>query len=152
MQDAKKIIKYFKSHHIPAAILKCHQIASYEHPQSLKYPVRTRWGSAATSLNSLASNQLALDLARVELIRRSDTNIPDTICDTIKSEDFWRDVDSLLVVLDQLVARITKFESDTPRLALFYEWYHKQLESNSKYLILLLYIHLFLYIIIYFEF
>ena len=58
--------------------------------------------------------------------------IPKTISNTIESEDFWWNIESLLAVLDKLVAGIAIFESDTPKLALFYLWYYEQLESNSK--------------------
>jgi len=58
-------------------------------------------------------------------------SVPEDINNTIESEDFWCDIELLLSILDQLVAGIALFESDTPRLALFYLWYHEQLESNG---------------------
>lgn len=131
MNDSKQIIKYFKTHNIPSAILKRHQIASYSTQISLKYPVKTRWGSAAISLNSIATNRLALQLASVELINNRNINIPEDISDTIESEDFWRDIELLLSVLDELVVGISMFESDTPKLALFYQWFRQQMNSNG---------------------
>ncbi|CAG8787685.1 2853_t:CDS:2, partial [Cetraspora pellucida] len=41
------------------------------------------------------------------------------------------EVKSLLAILDRLVVGISLFESDTPRLALFYYWYHELLESGD---------------------
>ena len=102
---------------------------------SLKYPVKTRWGSAATCLNSIITNQLALELTSKELSRTSITNYPEEICDTIDSEDFWCDVQDLLIILDKLVVGISIFELDTPQLALFYQWFHKQLTCDGMYYI-----------------
>ncbi|CAG8793401.1 20665_t:CDS:2, partial [Gigaspora margarita] len=79
---------------------------------------KTRWGSLATCLNSLVQNQLALKLTITELSHDSHTTVPDAISDIITSEN-------------KLVTGISTFESDTPRLALFYQWYHEQLESED---------------------
>ncbi|CAG8713504.1 22330_t:CDS:2, partial [Gigaspora rosea] len=101
------------------------------HQISLKYPVKTRWGSLATCLNSLVQNQLALKLTITELSHDSHTTVPDAI--------------------NKLVADISTFESDTPRLALFYQWYHEQLESDDNKIIYKLYLQLlFIYVIIYY--
>ncbi|CAG8841908.1 23871_t:CDS:2, partial [Gigaspora margarita] len=54
-----------------------------------------------TCLNSLIQNQLALQLTITELAYNN-----------------------------KLVTGIATFESDTPQLALFYQWYHEQLEFN----------------------
>ncbi|CAG8846953.1 36956_t:CDS:2, partial [Gigaspora margarita] len=58
--------------------------------------------------------------------------IPKTICKMIEDESFWQDIKSLLKVLKQLVTGIALFESDIPQLAMFYEWYHKQLDSTEN--------------------
>ncbi|CAG8698898.1 22566_t:CDS:2, partial [Gigaspora rosea] len=80
----------FSKNQSPMAVLKWHQLATYNQRISLKYPVKMRWGSSAACLNSLIRNQLALQLT------------------------------------------ITKLAYDNiPQLALFYQWYHEQLESNG---------------------
>ena len=132
LKDAKAIVKYFRNHQVPAAILKRHQ-KTIRSINSLKYPVKTRWRSAATCLNSILTNQLALELTSKELSRTSITNYPEEICDTIDSKDFWRNVQDLLIILDKLVAGISIFESDTSQLALFYQWFHEQLTCNGMY-------------------
>ena len=106
-------------------------MATYQQQISLKYPVKTRWGSSATCLHSLIQNQLALKLTITELAHDNLNSVPEDINNTIESEDFWHDIELLLLILDQLVAGIALFESDIPHLALFYLWYHEQLESNS---------------------
>ncbi|CAG8830347.1 40755_t:CDS:2, partial [Gigaspora margarita] len=75
----------------------------------------------ATCFNSLVQNQLALKLTITELAHDNHTVVPNTI----------REIESLLTVLDKLVAGIAIFESDIPKLALFYNWYHEQLESDD---------------------
>ncbi|CAG8714020.1 24877_t:CDS:2 [Gigaspora rosea] len=79
----------------------------------------------------ISFNQLALKLTITELAHDNHIVLPNTIRDTINNENFWEDVESLLIILDKLVAGIAIFESDTPKLALFYNWYHEQLESDS---------------------
>ncbi|CAG8850611.1 42934_t:CDS:2, partial [Gigaspora margarita] len=63
------------------------------------YPVKTRWGSSATCLNSLFQNQLALQLTITELAHDNHTTIPEAISDFIKNK---------------LVTGIATFESDIP--------------------------------------
>ncbi|CAG8812923.1 37787_t:CDS:2, partial [Gigaspora margarita] len=92
---------------------------------------KTRWGSLATCFNSIVQNQLALKLTITKLSHDSHTTVPDAISDIITCESFWENIESLLIILDKLVTGISTFESDTPRLALFYQWYHEQLESDN---------------------
>jgi hypothetical protein len=82
-------------------------------------------------LNSIHQNQLALELTNIEILRDSMINIPETISDTIKNKYFWKNIRSLLTILDILVASIATFESDSPQLAFFYHWYQQQLISNG---------------------
>ena len=63
----------------------------------------------------------------------SNCSVSPELINVINDEIFWKDIEDLLLVLDKLVTGISLFESDTPRLALFYSWYHEQLESNGKY-------------------
>ncbi|CAG8613337.1 24680_t:CDS:2, partial [Gigaspora rosea] len=129
VKKAKEIVKYFKSHNIPAAILKRHRTCA--HKKSLKTFI-TCWGSIMACLSSLVENKSAIHLTKIELSWQSDMKIPKTICKTIEDERFWQDIKFLLKVLKQLVTGIALFESDTPRLAMFYEWYHKQLDSTEN--------------------
>jgi len=41
LKDAKAVVLYFRSHQIPMAILKRHQLATYQQQISLKYLVKT---------------------------------------------------------------------------------------------------------------
>ena len=82
-------------------------------------------------LNSVHQNQLALELANIKILQDSTVNISEAISNMIKNKEFWKNIRLLLTVLDILVAGIATFESDIPRLALFYHWYHLQLVSNG---------------------
>ncbi|CAG8584884.1 18644_t:CDS:2, partial [Gigaspora rosea] len=61
-------------------------------------------GSLATCFNSLVRNQLALKLAIIELAHDNHTALPYAVSETINCENFWVDIESLLIVLDKLVA------------------------------------------------
>ncbi|CAG8719460.1 25422_t:CDS:2 [Gigaspora rosea] len=87
--------------------------------------------SAIITDNTSAMKKLALKPTITELAHDNHTEIPNTISYTINSEDFWKKIEFLITVLDKLVAGIAIFESDTPKLALFYNWYHEQLESDE---------------------
>ncbi|GBB87185.1 hypothetical protein RclHR1_13620001 [Rhizophagus clarus] len=129
MKNGKKIVKYFKSYQVPAAILKRYQLSNYDRRISLKLPVKTCWGSSAICLNSLQVNQLAIELTITELSRNQTVRIEDDIKSIVLDDEFWEDVDNLLKVLNELVIGISMFESDTPSLSKVLDWYHNQLES-----------------------
>ncbi|CAB4393752.1 unnamed protein product [Rhizophagus irregularis] len=130
IKNGKKIVKYFKSHQIPAAVLKRYQRSSYDKQISLKLPVKTRWGSSAICLNSLQVNQLAIELTVTELSRNQTVRIDDDMRSIVLNDGFWKDVDNLLKVLNELVIGISMFESDTPFLSKVLDWYYNQLESS----------------------
>jgi len=50
----------------------------------------------------------------------------------ILNDGFWKDVDNLLKILNELVIGISMFESDTPSLSKVLDWYYNQLESSGK--------------------
>ncbi|CAG8856979.1 22359_t:CDS:1, partial [Gigaspora margarita] len=57
-----------------------------------------------TCFNSLVRNQLALKLAITELAYDNHTALPYAVSEAINCENFWKDIESLLIVLDKLVA------------------------------------------------
>ncbi|PKB92587.1 hypothetical protein RhiirA5_444124, partial [Rhizophagus irregularis] len=130
MKKGKTIVKYFKSHQVPSAILKRYQNSNYDKKISLKLPVKTRWRSSAICLNSLQLNQLAIELTITELSRNQTVRIDDDVKSIILDDGFWKDVDNLLKVLNELVIGISIFESDTPCLSKVVDWYYNQLESS----------------------
>lgn len=133
IKNGKKIVKYFKSHQVPAAILKRYQLSNYNKQISLKLPVKTRWGSSAVCLKSLQVNQLAIELTITELSRNQNIRIDNDIKDTILDNEFWQNIDNLLKILNQFVIGISIFESDTPSLSKVLGWYCNQLELSGKY-------------------
>ncbi|CAG8822710.1 10786_t:CDS:2, partial [Cetraspora pellucida] len=100
---SSKVILYFRSHYVPIAILRRHQLATYSHRVSLKLPVKTRWGSWATCLNSVIQNKLALKFAVLEMVHNNSEKVPELIKKIINDEFFWKEVKSLLAILDRLV-------------------------------------------------
>ena len=124
------ILKHIKN---PAAIFKWQQIFNYSTLKSLKFPVKTQWRSTAACFYSIQENWLALQCTHLELSELDNINYPDKIGNIITNDEYWTEVNKLFCMLDNLVAGITMFESNTPCLALFYEWYKEQLESLGKY-------------------
>ncbi|CAB5208052.1 unnamed protein product [Rhizophagus irregularis] len=80
------------------------------------------------------------------MIRKFHLNylIDDDVKSIVLNDEFWKDVDNLLKVLNELVIGISIFESDTPCLSKVVDWYYNQLESSvlfrqcSNYLIQIL--------------
>jgi hypothetical protein len=141
ISKAKVIVKYFKFHHIPAAILKRHQKATYKNTWiTLKLPVKTRWGSNAACLASLKANHLALGLATHEISTNSNIIINEEIKNNIFNENFWKEITGLLAVLEKIAIGITIFESDTSKLSYFYEWYESLENSEGEILFYLFFI------------
>ncbi|GBB86930.1 hypothetical protein RclHR1_13390002 [Rhizophagus clarus] len=97
MKNGKKIVKYFKSHQILAAV-----------------------------------NQLTIELTVTELSHNQTVRIEDDIKSIVLNDGFWKDVDNLLKVLNELVIGISIFESDTPSLSKVLDWYYNQLESSDN--------------------
>ncbi|CAG8534038.1 19240_t:CDS:2 [Rhizophagus irregularis] len=114
MKKGKTIVKYFKSHQVPSAILKRYQNSNYDKKISLKLPL----------------NQLAIELTITELSRNQTIRIDDDVKSIVLNDEFWKDVDNLLKVLNELVIGISIFESDTPCLSKVVDWYYNQLESS----------------------
>jgi len=132
--NAILIVKFFKRHTIPAAILKKYQEINYGSKfKSLKLPVETRWGSSVKCLDSIKSNQLAISLTTTELINHPTSSIDLEIINIVQNNEFWNEVQNLLVILKILVSGITIFEGNTSYLSQFYKWYEKLETNESKY-------------------
>jgi hypothetical protein len=126
LKSAKQIVVYFRIHIIPAAILKRYQKTNYgANYVSLKLPVKTRWGSSAACLNSVYRNHLALSLATTEISNNNTIEIDSEVEEKIYDRNFWIEIQNLLNLLEQFAIGISLFESDTPKLSQFYEWYDK---------------------------
>ena len=130
LSNAILIVKYFRNHIIPAAILKKYQEDKYgSNYKTLKLPCETRWSSAANCLDSIKFNQLAISLAITELINHPTVSVDLDIKNIIQDDEFWNEVQNLLVILKVLASGITIFEGNTSYLSQFYKWY-KNLENN----------------------
>ncbi|KAF0385584.1 zinc finger bed domain-containing protein 1-like [Gigaspora margarita] len=129
--NAIMIVKYFKNHTIPAAILKRYQEDKYgSNYKTLKLPVETRWGSSASCLSSIKVNQLAISLATTELINHPTAIIDSEIIEIVQNNNFWNEIQNLFVILKIIVSGITIFESNISYLSQFYKWY-ENLETNE---------------------
>ncbi|PKY35238.1 hypothetical protein RhiirB3_396069, partial [Rhizophagus irregularis] len=69
---------------------------------------------------------------QTELSRNQTIRIDDDVKSIVLNDEFWKDVDNLLKVLNELVIGISIFESDTPCLSKVVDWYYNQLESSDK--------------------
>ena len=59
-EAAKTVIKYFRTHAVPAAVLKNHQFTKYNKRLALLLPGNTRWQGTTDSLKSLLHSKVAL--------------------------------------------------------------------------------------------
>lgn len=128
LKKSKSIVKFFKSHNIPSAVFKRYQQNNNQSQASLKLPVKTRWGSSVMCLESLIQNRLALELTVTELSR----NINVDVKSSIQSGEFWDNIISIHGILNKVFIGIKLFESDEPKLGLFYEWYQNLLNAQSN--------------------
>ena len=104
--NAKKIVKFFKKHTIPGAILKRHQTTIYNKKIGLKLPVKTRWGSAAICMESLLESKLALNLATMEIIHQPNIRMNVEIQNVILDQIFWENLEVLFQILNEFVIGI----------------------------------------------
>ncbi|CAH1768025.1 5231_t:CDS:2, partial [Entrophospora sp. SA101] len=129
LKKSKSIVKFFKSHNIPSAVFKRYQQNNNQSQASLKLPVKTRWGSSVMCLESLIQNRLALELTVTELSR----NINVDVKSSIQSGEFWDNIISIHGILNKVFIGIKLFESDEPKLGLFYEWYQNLLNAQTNF-------------------
>ena len=69
------------------AILKWHQLTTYQQQISLKLPVKTQWESLAACLDSLLQNQLALKLTITKMMYNNNALL-ESINNAIEDEEF----------------------------------------------------------------
>ena len=83
---------------------------------TLKLPVKTRWGSVVTCLESVQLNKVVLrKLAVSEITERN--NMSADVKKTILDDDFWKLNEAIVEFLKPLLAAIVQLEADVPNLA-----------------------------------
>ncbi|KAF0388270.1 zinc finger bed domain-containing protein 1-like [Gigaspora margarita] len=91
-------------------------------------------GSFFICMESVKVNHVAISLTITELVANKE-NIEKIVEKTVYSKTYWNNLSKLIDILKELIIGISIFESDTPQLSYFYEWYHNYFKSiqNSKY-------------------
>ena len=119
--QGKTIVKEFKSKHMMVDALKSmQQLESVN--TTLKLPVKTRWGSVVTCLESVQLNKVVLrKLAVSEITERN--NMSADVKKTILDDDFWKLNEAIVEFLKPLLAAIVQLEADVPNLAEVFQPY-----------------------------
>ena len=125
VQDAEKIIKYVKNHHIVKAKFDERRIAA-NISLSLSMPVSTRWFSYYKSMSSLQlSKYVLIKLVGEESTLLKEIQPKNTSADVmalIKSNSFWDRLSKLVKSIEFPSNVIGKLESDEAPLSLVYDY------------------------------
>ena len=119
--QAKQIAKEFKSEHMLVDLLKSMQKVERVNV-TLKLPVKTRWGSVVTCLESVQKNKVVLRKLAVSEISEKST-LAKEVKKTILDDDFWNVNEAVVNLLKPLFSAITQLEADVPNLAEVYKLY-----------------------------
>ena len=120
--QAKTIVKEFKSKHKLVDSLKNMQQLENVNT-TLKLPVKTRWRSVLTCLESVQQNKLVLRKLAVSEISEKDMSLQ--VKKAIPDDDFWMLNEATVKFLTPLHAAIIQLEADVPNLAEVFQLYLK---------------------------
>ena len=118
--QAKQIVKEFKSKHMLVDLLKSMQKVEKGNV-TLKLPVKTRWGSVVTCLESVQKTKVVLRKLAVSEI--SEKNTLKKVKNTLLDDDFWNVNEAVVNLLKPFFSAITQSEADVPNLAEVYKLY-----------------------------
>ena len=89
---------------------------------TLKLPVKTRWRSLVTCLESVQKNMVDLRKLDVSEISEKST-LAKEVKKTILYDDFWNVNEAVVNLLKPLSSAITQLEADVPNLVEVYKLY-----------------------------
>jgi Protein of unknown function (DUF 659)/hAT family C-terminal dimerisation region len=117
---ATQVAKWFRSHHVPLALLRSLQVQQHGKEISLQLPVPTRWQSNAGCFRSLLKSKEALQevIAKQDVrpyIQRGKAGVE--VKNTVQSEKFWEDLEDIQSVVEPFLKAIIKYESNLPQLS-----------------------------------
>ena len=127
IDNATKLVKYFKSHPQALAKLKRIQSDNYKKEIALVLPAITRWGTHLECLQSLQKSKVAIEQTLM------DSRIRETIDASLRiyvlCDEFWEDLDLIASILQPIVTTLKLFESDSATLSSIYSNFRKMLNT-----------------------
>jgi len=123
MENAKKLVNYFKTHIQAAAKLKRIQKENYNKEIALVLPALTRWGTHLACFQSLQKSKTALEQTLMDEKIRKDMD--STLRIYILSDNFWENLNIITKIMEPIVSALKSFESDTSILSTVYSFYKK---------------------------
>lgn len=128
--DATACVKAIKnSHKLNTAFIEKQLTTGVK--LSLKLPVKTRWGSLVSCLESLKENKQTIKTMAIDESLSDVINKVETLKVNMLSDDFWDNVTGFYNLLKPILDTITIVESDTPQLSQVLSLY-KKIEVNVE--------------------
>ena len=130
MENAKKLVNYFKAHVQAAAKLKRIQKENYNKEIALVLPALTRWGTHLACFQSLQKSKTALEQTLMDEKIRKDMD--STLRIYILSDNFWENLNIITKIMEPIVSALKSFESDTSILSTVYSFYKKIMNQINQ--------------------
>ncbi len=130
VENAKKLVNYFKGHIQAAAKLKRIQKENYSKEIALVLPALTRWGTHIACFQSLQNSKTALEQALMDV--KICQNMDLTLRAHILSDDFWEDLNIITKIMEPMVSALKLFESDTSILSTVYSYFKKVMDQINQ--------------------
>src|SRR3989440_184058 len=130
MENAKKLVNYFKAHVQAAAKLKRIQKENYNKEIALVLPALTRWETHLACFQSLQKSKTALEQTLMDEKIRKDMD--STLRIYILSDNFWENLNIITKIMEPIVSALKSFESDTSILSTVYSFYKKIINQINQ--------------------
>jgi len=130
VENAKKLVNYFKGHIQAAAKLKRIQKENYSKEIALVLPALTRWRTHLACFQSLQNSKTALEQALMDV--KICQNMDLTLRAHILSDDFWEDLNIITKIMEPMVSALKLFESDTSILSTVYSYFKKVMDQINQ--------------------
>jgi Protein of unknown function (DUF 659) len=130
VENAKKLVNYFKGHVQAAAKLKRIQKENYSKEIALVLPALTRWRTHLDCFQSLQNSKTAIEQALMDVRIRQNMNSP--LRTHILSDDFWRDLNIITKIMEPMVSTLKLFESDISILSTVYSYFKKVMDQINQ--------------------
>src|SRR6266487_296822 len=130
VENAKKLVNYFKGHIQAAAKLKRIQKENYSKEIALVLLALTRWETHIACFQSLQNSKTALEQALMDVKICQNMNL--TLRAHILSDDFWKDLNIITKIMEPMVSALKLFESDTSILSTVYSYFKKVMDQINQ--------------------
>jgi hypothetical protein len=123
--NAKALVKYFKSHVQSMAKLKRIQQENYNKEIVLVLPAITRWGTHLECFQSLIKSQIAIEQTLMD--SRIRQNMDSNLRFYVLHDEFWEKLTLLTSILKPIIITLKLFESNDSTLSSIYSNFRKMI-------------------------